>query len=147
MKIVYLAGPYRGVNPAETERNIRTAQRYAMALTEAGIGVYSPHLNTAHFDGLQPDQFFLDHGLEMLRRCDALVVMPAWQLSEGARREVFEAEKLMMPCHELQWFPIYRTMHFSGAGWMRPRLDKFFHSSAKYKSYLDSLPPRNQEGE
>lgn len=97
MKIVYLAGPYRGANPAETERNIRTAQRYAMALTEAGIAVYSPHLNTAHFDGLQPDEWFFKHGLEMLRRCDALVVMPGFENSSGTLREVMEAQKLQIP--------------------------------------------------
>ena len=103
MKIVYIAGPYRGKNAAEVERNIRTAQRYAMALTQAGIAVYSPHLNTAHFDGLQPDQFFLDLGLEMLRRCDALVIAGGgWEKSDGTRREVKDARMLGMIVAEMR---------------------------------------------
>jgi hypothetical protein len=46
-----------------------------------------PHANTAHLDGLQADQFWLDGTLELARRCDGLILTPDWANSAGARGE------------------------------------------------------------
>jgi len=94
MKIVYLAGPYRADTAAEVERNIQNARRYHMALTEAGIFSFCPHVHMAHYDGLQEEQWFLDGTMEMMRRCDALVVMPGHAGSDGTRLEINEAKRI-----------------------------------------------------
>ena len=54
--------------------------------------------DTAHFDHdfpeLADDQFWLDGTLELMRRCDAVVLVDGWQHSSGARGEIEEARKL-----------------------------------------------------
>jgi len=56
-----------------------------------------PHANTAHWDGLCPDEFWLEAGIEMLRRCDAVALVDGWFESAGTLAEIKEAERLGMP--------------------------------------------------
>ena len=56
-----------------------------------------PHKNTALFDGTCSEETWLEGDLEMLRRCDALVRLPNWRASSGARREVKEAREHSIP--------------------------------------------------
>jgi len=95
-KLVYLAGPYRGANAAEVSYNINRAEEYAVMLLKAGYFVLCPHKNTAHLDGCVPDQFFLDMGLEHLRRCDAICVMPGSERSKGTQGEMALAKELRL---------------------------------------------------
>jgi len=94
--LVYLAGPYRGRTVAEVTANIRRAEKYAVHLMQAGYYVLCPHKNTAHLDGCVPDEFFLEMGLEHLRRCDAIFVMPGSEASAGTQAEIAEAKRLGM---------------------------------------------------
>lgn len=96
--LLYVAGPYRG----NVEENIAKAREAAMAVWEAGHYAICPHLNTAHFDrDTQVDeQHFLNGTMEMMRRCDGLVVLPGWQQSEGTLGEMAEANDLGLP----MWF-------------------------------------------
>jgi hypothetical protein len=41
--------------------------------------------------------FWCDGMLELMRRCDALVMMPAWASSKGARAEKEEALRMGLP--------------------------------------------------
>jgi hypothetical protein len=43
------------------------------------------------------DRVWLDGDIEILRRCDAVMLTPDWQRSSGARAEVDIAESLGMP--------------------------------------------------
>ncbi len=58
-----------------------------------------PHSNTAHehFEQCQPYQFWIDGTLELLRRCDAVILTDDWERSSGARGEAQEAHRLGMP--------------------------------------------------
>jgi hypothetical protein len=38
-------------------------------------------------DGIVPDWRFLVGDIEILKRCDAIVMIPGWRKSEGARKE------------------------------------------------------------
>lgn len=58
---------------------------------------HSPHGNTADMDGELPDEFFLAGDLEILRRCDAMIVTDDWVLSRGTRDEVAFAEAHGIP--------------------------------------------------
>ena len=92
--LVYIAGPYRGRTTAEITGNIRRAEQYTEKLLRMGFFVYCPHKNTSHLDGCVPETFFLDMGLEMLRRCDAIFVMPDSEYSLGTAAEIQLAREL-----------------------------------------------------
>lgn len=100
MKVVYVAGPYRSSEgPWGVRSNIDLATRVARELWFMGFAVICPHANTAWMDGPQTstneygaacgpgDQVFLDGDLEILKRCDAIILVGEWEKSEGARHE------------------------------------------------------------
>lgn len=97
MKIVYIAGPFRGPHAWAIENNIRRAEELSFAVAAIGAMPLCPHANTRFFHGALPDQFWLDGTLELLRRCDALITTPDWEKSSGARSEVDEAQRLKQP--------------------------------------------------
>ena len=100
MKLIYIAGPYTADTTWGIVQNIRKAEQAALEYWRKGYAVICPHKNTALFDGAAPDGTWLEGDLEMLRRCDALVRLPDWHNSPGARREVKEARELGIPIWE-----------------------------------------------
>lgn len=97
IQVVYVAGPYRAKTPFEVECNIHAARRLGAEVAKLGGLPLIPHANTAHFDGIQDDQFWLDGTLELLRRADAVIMLHNWERSTGARGEHAEAERLRIP--------------------------------------------------
>lgn len=97
MQIVYIAGPFRAVTAWEIENNVRRAEEVGFLVAQAGAMPLIPHANTRFFHGHQTEQFWLDGTLELLRRCDALMLLPTWAQSSGARGEKAEAERLGLP--------------------------------------------------
>jgi hypothetical protein len=90
MLIVYVAGPYRADTREGVERNIQKARKVAIALWERGYGVICPHLNTAHFHDdckVDNEDLYLNAYVEILKRCDAVVMTNGWNKSAGAREE------------------------------------------------------------
>jgi len=87
MKLLFISGPYRAATTWDISMNIVAARRAAIKMWQAGYAVICPHSNTSHFDGICPDETWLDGDLEMLRRCDVIYMMAKWQESEGARVE------------------------------------------------------------
>jgi len=94
MKIAFISGPYRPSNGKTVLENIRNAEKYAIKYWRLGYAVICPHLNTAHFDGLCPDHVWLDGDLEILKRCDVIVMIPGYWKSSGAIKEFQLAHKL-----------------------------------------------------
>lgn len=92
--ICYIAGPYRGANAWEIRQNIIRAEAKAFTIWELGAVALCPHLNTAHFQGSLDDHVWLDGDLEMLRRCDALVLVAGYGHSAGAIAELTFAREL-----------------------------------------------------
>jgi nucleoside 2-deoxyribosyltransferase len=93
--LIYVAGPYRG----DVIANIEKARKVAIDIWSAGHVAICPHLNTAHFEedsGLS-DERFLSGDLEILCRCDALVLTIDWEKSKGAVAEVDYARSLGIP--------------------------------------------------
>lgn len=97
MKVIYIAGKYRGPNAWDIEQNIRAAEDVAARVLAAGMMPLCTHSMTRHMDGIASEAFMLAGTLELMRRCDAVVLVPNWRDSEGARAEVAEAMRLGLP--------------------------------------------------
>lgn len=103
--LIYVAGPYRAATRDDIARNIDAAR--AVGISAAALGWFPviPHANTAHMEIDLPglgDDFWLAGTLEMMERCDAVVLVPGWQNSAGTRGEIIRAEELGIP--------IFRTL-------------------------------------
>jgi hypothetical protein len=97
VKVIYIAGKYRGPTPWAVEQNIRAAEEVAARVLQLGMMPLCPHANTRHMEGVASDEHFLAGTLELMRRCDAVVLVPNWRDSAGARAEVDEAKRLGLP--------------------------------------------------
>lgn len=91
MRVVYLAGPFRGETAWDVECNIRKAETLALEVWRLGHAAVCPHTSTRFFDGAVPDDVFLRGDLEILRRCDAVLLVEGWEHSKGATVEAREA--------------------------------------------------------
>lgn len=87
MTLGYVAGPFRGANHWEIAENIRNAERLALEVWKLGAACICPHANTAHFQDAAPDDVWLNGDLEMLARCDFMIMTPDWWRSSGAQAE------------------------------------------------------------
>jgi len=97
MIVVYIAGPFRGPTAWAVAENVRAAERLGLQVARLGAMPLIPHANTMHFDGECSDQFWIDGTAELLQRCDALLTLPTWKASTGARGEVALAHELRVP--------------------------------------------------
>jgi nucleoside 2-deoxyribosyltransferase len=97
MKIVYVAGPFRGATAWEVAENVRIAERAGLAVARVGFMPLIPHANTAHFHGECTDEFWLSGTMELMRRCDAVLVVYGWGSSAGTLAEMAEAERVGIP--------------------------------------------------
>lgn len=97
MKVVYVAGPFRGANSWEMEQNIRHAEVLALGVWRLGAAALCPHTNTRFFQGAADDSVWLDGDIELLRRCDAIIMTDNWMASVGARAEHNYAETWGIP--------------------------------------------------
>lgn len=87
MKVVYLAGPYRGETEYGVHQNIQRAEAVALEVWRLGAACLCPHKNTAYFGGFLPDEVWLEGARELLRRADAIFLMDNWEISAGAESE------------------------------------------------------------
>jgi hypothetical protein len=94
MKVAYIAGPYRGrsqikiINWLQRQANIRRAAKVAKWAWREGYAVVCPHKNSGNFDGLNTDLVFLNGDVEILQRCDVMILAPGWERSEGTKGEI-----------------------------------------------------------
>jgi len=100
VKLVYISGPHVGSNYHQTEAYITYAREWAEKLARAGHAFYCPHLNTAHFDIITPDvpeYFWREMNLNILRRCDVVLLVPGWDNDEATKRDMEYAERWGIP--------------------------------------------------
>lgn len=102
MPAVYVAGPYRASTSLGVELNIKAAQAVGLQACYKGWTPLIPHANTAFFDVIEPklgDDFWLTATMELLRRCDAVVLCPGYSRSAGTLGEIEEAKRLGLPIY------------------------------------------------
>lgn len=87
MKVIFVSGAYRADTLQGVMNNIARARKVALKLWQEGWAVICPHSNTALFDGAADDSVWLEGGLEILRRCDAIYMMKGWGSSIGSIEE------------------------------------------------------------
>lgn len=98
MRIVYIAGKLSGANNFDIARNIHAAEELGLRVAEAGAMPLIPHANTGmKFFGTLSEDFWYEGTLELLRRCDAVIMVSGYESSKGAMAEYEEALRLRLP--------------------------------------------------
>ena len=103
LKVAYVVGPYRADTINGVAQNIQKSRDVALRLWKLGYAAICPHSNTAFFDGACPDSVWLEGDIEILKRCDLVVLVDGWENSAGARREVEVAAAHGIPIYDEQW--------------------------------------------
>lgn len=92
MKIIFIAGPYfSDGDPQKIEENIRNAEKFQIALANQRIGFFCSHNHTEHFEqkAKATEEFYKEMDMLILQRAaDAIMAIPGWENSPGARKEV-----------------------------------------------------------
>lgn len=101
MQVIYIAGPYRAATAEGVRLNIATARKVGTLAALKGWSPLIPHSNTGELDGVLPldDDWWLAATLELMCRCDAVLLCPGWQLSEGTLAEIATAERMGLPVY------------------------------------------------
>lgn len=100
LPVVYIAGKYRAATPWQVLGNVRDAQEAALTVWKMGAVALCPHSNTGLFDGECPDDVWLAGDIELLRRCDAVLMIGDWRESSGATAEYKLAVEIGLPIFE-----------------------------------------------
>lgn len=139
MIAVYVAGPYRAKSGWLVELNIRRAEMVAFQVAECGAVPVCPHTMFRFFNGTQTDGFWINATLELLKRCDAILLLNDWEYSEGSRGERDYALKHNMPIfyqHDLS--ALYH--------WLKIPLCHAPPKNTPDQLFLDSLTEKPSEG-
>lgn len=134
--IGFVVGRYFAMNPDKSPdyngitRNIEDAVAWSIKLWQAGFLVFTPHLNTHHFesktridpDPLENEEYYRAFDRKLLAKAiDFIYATPNWRASSGGRLEIQLANHLGIPVFESvaevqAWASnkgLYSTVHFN----------------------------------
>lgn len=98
--LVYIAGPYTPNNGMAISDNIDNARILAEECWRNDIPAICPQLNTSYMDAVAPPEVFYQGDLDILERCDAVLMVDGWELSFGSRMERIFAFRNNIPVFE-----------------------------------------------
>jgi hypothetical protein len=87
MKVLYVAGAFTAPTGWGIEQNVRAAEKVGLYVARLGAMPVIPHANTRFFHGECTEEFWYAGTLEMLKRCDGIIMVAGWSESKGARVE------------------------------------------------------------
>ena len=95
MKTIYISGPIKNM----TDGNLKAFDKAEKQLKEMGYETLNPHkigeeLNIRFFEmGKVPEyeDYLKEDIIQMLAKCDALLVLPGWRNSKGSKLEIANA--------------------------------------------------------
>jgi hypothetical protein len=116
MPMVYIAGPYRAparfvghlARKCAVDANIATVGYFGRLVADAGGVPLVPHAVGHLVDGQSrpmPDDYWLRATLEMMLRCDAVLLVPGWRASVGSCNERDAAVKANLHILDLDGEP------------------------------------------
>src|SRR3990167_9404826 len=103
--LIYVAGRYRAATREAVAANIEAARQVGTQAARLGWYPVIPHANTAHME-LEldhNDEFWLAGTLELMARCEAVVLVDGWESSAGTLSEIARADAMRIP--------VYRGLH------------------------------------
>lgn len=106
MKLLYVAGKYCDSRGEWYQHlNIELAKRVARHFWYKGFAVICPHANTAFMGDSQKSNWdmWIKGDLEILKRCDGIVLLPNYQDSPGAMVEYRFALETKKDVYHATW--------------------------------------------
>jgi hypothetical protein len=95
MWVLYIAGPFTADTPWLIENHVRRAEELSLKVCAlGGVVALCPHTMYRFFHRMETSQYWYEATLELLRRCDGIVLIHGWELSKGSVEEHKEATKL-----------------------------------------------------
>jgi len=99
---VYVAGPFTAKRTWEVECNVRRAEQMAFALLDSievddNVFPIVPHTMSRFFHGVRSGDYWIAGTLELLDRCDSMIVCDGWEESTGTLNEIEHCKKHGIP--------------------------------------------------
>jgi nucleoside 2-deoxyribosyltransferase len=113
MRVLYIAGPYSAPNAWKREQNIRWAELVALDAWRHGYVPLCPHTMARFYAGAIPEATCLAGDLELLSRCDGILLITGWEASRGA-----QAERTFALQHGI---PVFHTLGEVDTRWQGDR--------------------------
>lgn len=99
-KVIFVSGPFRAETAWEIEQNVRRVEVVTLEISRMGAIALAPHLLTRYFQDELPDEFWMTGAIELLKRSDAIFMVPGWESSIGSLAERQIALDRGMPVFE-----------------------------------------------
>lgn len=101
--VVYVSGPITADNAWLKELNIRYAEEVGLSLGDSPFNTSPivPHTACRFFGGTRDRDVFMEIDIAQLSRCDAMVLCPGWENSEGCKSELAYAQEKGIPYIEV----------------------------------------------
>lgn len=99
MKRIYLVGAISSPDPAQLFRNLRAGHRESARIIKSGDAVWSPFtdfLLLFQEHDLTVEEMY-ENSLSWMERADEVRVLPGWENSVGAKKEIARAVERGIP--------------------------------------------------
>jgi len=117
MNVYYIVGPYSAKDQTEIDKHVGIAAEIAQMVWRSGNACICPHMNTYSMSGNQAIEsgplclkgketdweqafgLFLSGDLEIISRCDGIILLVGWEKSKGSCAEFAYARWAGIPIY------------------------------------------------